>query len=153
LDGSGTVANGLTIYGGGSTVQGLAINNFSSYGLTLSTVGGNTIEANQVSGILISSSGNNINGNTITNSTGDGISITTGADDNQIGVSSSNNIYENAGYGISIVSANGNQITNNNIDANSSGGISISNSTGSIIGNNITENMGDGSSDKLDVIV
>ncbi len=86
LDGSGTVANGLTISGGGSTVKGLVINNFSSYGLTLSLLDGNNIEANRISGILISSSGNNINDNTITNSNGDGISVKAGAENDQIGV-------------------------------------------------------------------
>ncbi|MCK5591008.1 MAG: hypothetical protein KAI72_03540, partial [Candidatus Pacebacteria bacterium] len=65
---------GLTVTAGGSTINGLVIDNSSGYGLTLSAVGGNTIVANQISGILISSSDNNINDNSITNSTGDGIS-------------------------------------------------------------------------------
>ncbi len=142
---------GLKVVAGGSTVKGLKINNSSNYGLTLSEAGGNTIEANQISGILISSSENNINDNIIANSTGDGISITAGAEDNQIGTSSSNKIFGNAGYGISIASSTGNQLTNNIVGTNNSGGtantlggIYISNSTGSVTGNTISGNNGFG---------
>ena len=48
LDGSSAGANvdGLDITGGGSTIRGLAIDNFSQYGIAISTNGGNTIAGN-----------------------------------------------------------------------------------------------------------
>jgi len=49
---------GLTITAGGSTVQALSLNSTSGYGLTLSSVGGNNIISNQISGISISSPNN-----------------------------------------------------------------------------------------------
>jgi len=130
---------GLTISGGGSTLQGLAISNSSNYGLTLSDAGDNTIEANQISGILISSSDNNITDNIITNLTGDGISITAGAEDNQIGGDTEalkNIISNNDGHGISLDAADNNTFSRNEIFGNSGYGISIANSTGNQLTNN-----------------
>jgi parallel beta-helix repeat protein len=135
---------GLTITGGGSAINGLAINNASGFGLTLSNAGGNNIKANHISGISISSSGNNISGNTITNSVGDGISISTGAENNLIGVSLENDISGNAGYGISVFSANNNQVINNTISSNDSGGVIVTNSFGTLSGDTITGNAGFG---------
>jgi hypothetical protein len=49
LDGiSAGAADGLIISGGGSTVRGLIISNFAGNGITLSGLGGNTIEANWI---------------------------------------------------------------------------------------------------------
>ncbi|MCW8824687.1 MAG: right-handed parallel beta-helix repeat-containing protein, partial [Ignavibacteriaceae bacterium] len=135
---------GLTITAGGSTVRGLMINNSSGYSLTLSSAGGNVIESNQIAGILINSTANNINSNVITGSIGDGISIIADAGNNLIGTSVSNNIYGNAGYGISISNANNNQISNNTIGTNNGGGISLNNSTANISLNSINQNTGDG---------
>jgi hypothetical protein len=116
---------GLNITGGSTTVRGIAINNSSGYSMTLSSAGGNIIESNRIAGILINSTGNNINGNTVSNSFANGISISSGAINNLIGTSSANNITGNAGYGISITSANGNQILNNTFGTNGLGGILI----------------------------
>ena len=85
-------SGGLTVTGGLTTINGLALNNTSGFGLTLSNNGGNTIEANHIAGISISSFGNNFNGNSIINSVGDGIVISGGVENNLIGVSSGNNI-------------------------------------------------------------
>ncbi|MBK7631170.1 MAG: right-handed parallel beta-helix repeat-containing protein [Ignavibacteriales bacterium] len=134
---------GLIISCGESTVKGLVLNNSSGFGLTLSNSGQNNISANQISGILISSQGNNINNNKITGSAGDGISITNGGINNQIGILSSNNIIGNTGSGISVVGANGNAISNNVIKNNGSG-ILLSNSTGSVSLNTVSENTGIG---------
>ena len=60
------------------------INNTSGFGLTLSNVGGNTIMANQISGISVNSSGNTIDDNDITNSISDGIVINSPADSNLV---------------------------------------------------------------------
>ena len=138
------IYGGVIISSGGSTIQGLTINNSSGYGLTLSSSGGNNVTANKISGILISSQGNNINGNTITGSTANGISIISGGLNNQIGVSSANNINANNGYGISVSGVSGNQLSNNVISTNNLGGIFISNSTAIVNGNTVTGNTGFG---------
>jgi parallel beta-helix repeat protein len=131
---------GLTITGGGSTVQGLSINNSSGYGLTLSVVGGNTIEANQISGILISSSGNNINDNTIANLNGYGIFLNA-ANDNTLSV---NTISGNANHGVVIQDASYNVLNGNNINSNNTqdpttaaDGIHITTTIGTSTGNEI----------------
>ncbi len=135
---------GFNITGGLTTVRGLEINSSTGYSLTLSSAGGNIIESNRIAGILINSTGNNINGNTVSNSFANGISISSGAINNLIGNSSANNITGNAGYGISITSANGNQILNNTFGTNGLGGILISNSAGIVTGNTISGNSGFG---------
>src|SRR6266545_3726956 len=77
---------GLTISAGSSTVQGLVINRFGSFGIKLLTNGGNTIQgcyigldsagstrAPNIGGIYITSSNNNtIGGSTFTSTTGGG---------------------------------------------------------------------------------
>ena len=133
---------GLNITAGGSTVKGLVLNHSAGYGLSLSSGGGNSIADNKIAGILLSSSENNIDGNVITNSFSDGVTISTAAENNRIGVSSGNEISANTGYGISILSASGNQLTNNTIHSNSTGGVSVTNSTGTINENTISSNSG-----------
>ena len=54
----------LTVNGGGTKVNGIEINNPSTYGLTLNNLGNNIISNNKISGISINSSSNSINGNT-----------------------------------------------------------------------------------------
>jgi CSLREA domain-containing protein len=88
-------ANGLTITAGNSTVKGLAINSFSSNGITLSSAGGNAIQdcyigtdttgtidlGNTQTGVSMSSAGNTIGGtlagsrNIISGNTGSGVFI------------------------------------------------------------------------------
>lgn len=135
---------GLIITAGNCIVKGLSINSSSNYGLTLSILGNNNILSNQISGISINSSSNNINANTIINSVGDGINISPGGKNNKIGVSVLNNIRINNGYGISISSADGNQISGNNINSNGAGGIGIVNSTALINNNKVINNTGFG---------
>jgi hypothetical protein len=78
LDGSKTSGNGLAITAGGSTVRGLVIDSFQSYGIALQNAGGNIIEANYIgvdstgtiakgngdSGVYVSSGDNTIGGTT-----------------------------------------------------------------------------------------
>ena len=139
---NGTYGN-LTISGGGNSVTGLAINSTAGFGLTFTNIGGNNIFANQISGISLGSSNNNINNNSITNSIGDGISIAAGVGNNVI---SNNTISGNNGNGISETNANGNSISSNTISSNSLNGINISSSSGIITGNSITGNNGVGMS-------
>ncbi|MEJ2048594.1 MAG: right-handed parallel beta-helix repeat-containing protein, partial [Calditrichota bacterium] len=134
----------MIVTGGLTTINGLALNNTSGFGLTLSNIGENTIKANQIAGISIASSGNTINSNTISNSVGDGIAISGRAENNLIGVSVGNNISGNAGYGISQLNSNNNQIINNTINSNSLGGISITSSVGTLNNNIISGNFGPG---------
>ena len=133
---------GLNISGGASTVNGLLINNTSGFGLTLFNTGGNTIVANQISGININSPGNNIYDNKITNSISDGIALNIAADNNLIGVSGENSIYGNAGYGISQTNASNNQISNNIIRNNAMGGVNLINSNGTFSNNRVVGNTG-----------
>jgi VCBS repeat-containing protein len=135
LDGSTAgAADGLSITGGGSTIRGLIISNFSRNGITLSGVGGNTIESNWIGvdstgtapasgsvGILVSSSGNILGGttagagNVIAFHSGAGISIASSANSNAI---LGNVIHSNAGLGIDL---GGNGITLNDANDNDSG--------------------------------
>lgn len=89
---------GVIITAGGSTLNGLNINSTSGYGLTLSALGGNIIKSNVLSGIMLSSAGNKIEGNVISNLNGDGISIIEGGINNEIGVLEPNNISNNSGH-------------------------------------------------------
>ncbi len=93
------IYGGLTITSGLSTVQGLSLNCSTGYGLILSSSGGNNIISNRISGISINSQNNKINGNIVSNSIGNGVFITSGGINSQIGVSSLNNISNNSGYG------------------------------------------------------
>ena len=76
LDGSASQGStvGLTITGGGSTVRGLVINGFSSFGLLLTGAGGNHIAGNFI--------GTNAAG---TDAKGNSIGVVVGSPDNTIG--------------------------------------------------------------------
>jgi VCBS repeat-containing protein len=135
LDGATAgAADGLIISGGGSTVRGLIISNFSRNGITLSGLGGNTIESNWIGvdgtgtaaaghsvGILVSSSGNIIggttagSGNLIAFSSGAGIEITSSAVANSV---LGNVIHSNTGLGIDL---GGNGVTLNDANDSDSG--------------------------------
>ncbi|PSB15514.1 DUF4347 domain-containing protein [Phormidesmis priestleyi ULC007] len=84
LDGTaaGTTASGLHLTAGGSTIKGLAIENFAQDGILIDTQGGNTIRqndlsANKGSGVAIvgTVTGNRIESNTFTGNTGLGIDL------------------------------------------------------------------------------
>ncbi len=96
LDGSvaGIGASGITLFGGSSTVRGLAINGFDAYGIILDQSGNNVIEGSFVGadisgtaergnggGIHVGSMGNTIGGrapharNVIAGNRGDGITV------------------------------------------------------------------------------
>ena len=137
----------LFITGGGSTVQGLAINNPAGYGMNISGSGGNIIKLNKISGVSISSAGNSLNGNEITGSALNGLNIT--ANNNNIGTVSANNIHGNAGFGIALTNANSCLIANNIVASNTAGGISLTGSTSKLTGNTISQNSNFGVSRKF----
>ena len=108
--GAGASANGLTITGGGSTISGLNIVNFSGAGISLQTGGGNTIQD-----VRIGTTG----GSRPSANTGDGILID--SSNNVIGgltTATANIITSNGGNGISIVGRIGNHIRINSIYSN-----------------------------------
>jgi hypothetical protein len=122
--GAGAVTAGLNILSGGSTIQGLTINNFSGHAIRLGTAGGNTVRANFI--------GTNTFGNTAHPNTGHGVFIDntpnniisgTGAGDNNI-------ISGNGGEGVRIdgAGATGNQVSGNLIGTDLSGTAPVANS-------------------------
>ena len=136
LNGSsaGANADGLDITGGGSTIRGLAIDNFSQYGISISANGDNTIAGDFI--------GTNAAGTTAGNGS-DGILIS--SNNNLVGGTTAadrNIISGNAGDGIFVSGAN-NQIEDNYIGSNVTGtaalangasGIEISGGTGNTVG-------------------
>lgn len=102
---------GLSIFGGNSTVRGLNISSFHSFGLILDLNGNNVVEGcfitgNQLGGVQVDSSNNRI-GST------------------HSGQGTFNFIFGNGGSGISVVSGTGNAILGNILDANSGIGIDL----------------------------
>jgi parallel beta-helix repeat protein len=127
---------GLTLKTGASTVKGLAIYDFFSYGMVITgtatvTVSDCIVDSNGGTGIYVTSSGNRIGG------------VTT-ADRNFL----TNNGDNGAGYGVSLIGLNGNTISNNYIQGNyiginmagtaeqhnDSGGISMNSADSNTIG-------------------
>jgi hypothetical protein len=138
LNGSSAGANvaGLNITGGGSTIRGLVIDNFSQYGISISTNGGNTIAGNYIgtNAAGTSAAGNGIDGIVIS-SNNNFIGGTTAADRNIISGNTSDGVF--------ITSGNNNQIVGNYIGTDVTGtaalanvdeGVEIAWGTGNIVG-------------------
>jgi parallel beta-helix repeat protein len=154
---------GLTISGGGSTLQGLAISTTSGFGLTLTDLGSNNIIENKINGIYISSPDNNITNNTFSNSS-IGVEISDGAQgtvlsDNTISVntvglalntsnyslSEENTIKDNTGSGITgngiVINGSGNHVSNQIIFNNDNSGVFVKDGIeNSILNNSIYSN-------------
>jgi parallel beta-helix repeat protein len=95
-------------------------------------------------GIVVESSGNEINQNNITSTTGSGIRISGVATQNASNNTLSNNyIYDNAQFGIDINSSSANSVVNNTLTTNQNAGIRITsespsnNSQGNTLDNNV----------------
>ena len=116
---------------GGSTIQGLSINNSSGFGLTLSSSGGNNILSNQITGIRISSPNNIISNNAFSNSDV-GVDISDGAENS---ILLDNTISENT-VGIELNASNFALVHENIISNNVGDGIIINGS-----GNTITDQI------------
>ena len=154
---AGTLANGLHISAGNSTVRGLAVNNFGGAGIRLSGPGGNTVAGNLIGtdvtgtvdlgntvGIHVSGSdGNTIGGDTdadrniISGSSTDGIQLFAAANDNviqgnRIGTDVTGSAKIANRRGIYIPNGRNNQINDNQISGNDLAGVfllSIGNTT------------------------
>jgi uncharacterized repeat protein (TIGR01451 family) len=121
LDGAGAGSSGLSITGGGSTVRGLVINRFSSFGIAISGAGGNTVAGNFI--------GTNAAGTTDLGNGQSGVFIE-GASNNLVGgltAGAGNVIAFNSGKGIAAIvsSAVGNAILSNSIHDNGGLGVDL----------------------------
>jgi CSLREA domain-containing protein len=123
LDGTnaGASANGLRITAGSSTVRGLVINRFSTYGINLESGGSNIIEGNYI--------GTDVTGALDRGNTFDGMRIDM-SNNNTIGGTTAvkrNVISGNNRYGI-LISGNGNQVQGNYIGTKANGTEALANS-------------------------
>lgn len=163
INGNGGAGNGLILFAGGSTIKGLAIQNFASRGIFIGSNGGNTIEGNYIGtdltgtldmgngldGILVNGvGGNTIKNNVISGNNDEGIEFNLGATGNTV----QNNIIGlsadgladlgNANSGITFNAAgnDNNDVLGNIISGNGLAGISIGSSNITIQGNKIGTN-------------
>ncbi|TRU81763.1 MAG: hypothetical protein EWV54_23300, partial [Microcystis novacekii Mn_MB_F_20050700_S1D] len=159
---AGEGLSGLVISAGDSTVRGLIITQFSSYGISLIAQGNNIIQGNYIGnveyiyegfsgngegGILIESGNNLIGGattserNIVSGNTGTGVlinnetAINNQVINNYIGVDSSGTSSLPNGNGVGIVNGSGNIIKENVIAGNTNTGVSVL-SYGAIANNN-----------------
>jgi hypothetical protein len=121
--GAGAVIAGLNVLSGGSTIQGLAINNFNGHGIRLGTAGGDTVRGNFI--------GTNALGDTAHPNTGDGVFIDN-TPNNTIGGTAAgdgNVISANTGNGVVIggAGATGNTIAGNLIGIDATGTVALGN--------------------------
>ena len=146
LDGSGAGvgADGLAITGGATTVKGLVIHSFDAAGVRLATSGGNTVTLNFLGT-------NAAGGASLPNEIG---VFVDGSSSNAVGPD--NLISGNAVYGVEILEATGNIVTDNIIGTNLAGdapipnggaaGVAIVEASSNTVGpgNLISGNSGDG---------
>ncbi|MCZ8191304.1 MAG: right-handed parallel beta-helix repeat-containing protein, partial [Microcystis sp. LE19-338.1B] len=159
---AGEGLSGLVISAGDSTVRGLIITQFSSYGLRLIAQGNNIIQGNYIGnveyiyegfsgngegGILIESANNLIGGattserNIVSGNTGTGVlinnetAINNQVINNYIGLDSSGTSSRPNGVGVEIVNGSDNLIQENVIAGNTNSGVSVL-SYGAIANNN-----------------
>ena len=116
LNGNNVAGTGLSITGGGSTVRGLVINRFTGSGISISTQGGNVVEANII--------GADVAGTAARPNGGRGILVTSSA--NRIGSTApggGNLVSGNGSTGIQLsgAGATGNQVIGNTVGTNVSG--------------------------------
>ncbi|HEV7892871.1 MAG TPA: FG-GAP-like repeat-containing protein [Pyrinomonadaceae bacterium] len=114
---AGQVTAGLNVVSGGSTIQGLAVNNFNGHGVRLGTAGGNTVHANFI--------GTNSLGNAAQPNSGHGVFVDN-TPNNTIGgmaAGDGNIISGNTGQGVRIdgSGATGNVVAGNLIGTDLSG--------------------------------
>jgi hypothetical protein len=115
---AGATADGLTILGGGSTVQGLVINRFRGNGIVLSGGGGDIVRGNYI--------GTDVSGTAALGNAAGGILVN--APGNTVGGTASgagNLISGNGGYGVAVGGGTGNAIRSNAIFANGGLGIAL----------------------------
>ena len=115
ITGNNTVSFGFDVTGGNSTINGLAINSFTSSGIVLTTNSGNTVTNCYL--------GTSLDGAT-SKANGAGISIQGGSNGNTIGAvigKAGNLISGNQTNGIQISGSNGNMIAGNFIGTNAAG--------------------------------
>jgi hypothetical protein len=113
--GAGAVTAGLNVVSGGSTIQGLAINNFNGHGIRLGTAGGDTVRGNFI--------GTNTLGNTAHPNTGHGVFIDN-TPNNTIGGAGTGNVISanlNNGVVISGAGATANTVAGNLIGTDVNG--------------------------------
>jgi hypothetical protein len=128
LDGAlaGTNVYGLNLAGSGSTVRGLAVNRFTSVGISMSGTGGHTIAGNYI--------GLGLDGSTDRGNGGGGINVS--SDNNRIGgltAMDRNIVSGNAYGGIQIYSgADGNTIIGNYCGTNAAGTSGVPNDNAGI---------------------
>jgi parallel beta-helix repeat protein len=124
LNGSGCPVGttGLVISAGGCTLRGLVINRFIGTAIRIQTAGGNTIQGNYI--------GTDASGSSTQGNMGEGINITSGAN-NIIGGTTAaqrNVVSGNYNYGI-YINTNGNTVQGNYIGLNAAGTGAIGNSS------------------------
>jgi uncharacterized repeat protein (TIGR01451 family) len=155
---AGATADGLVIAGGGTTVQGLAINKFGGKGIRLTGLGGDVIRANYI--------GTDPSGTQALANGGDGIFVADGSNSDTIGGLNPNDfnlISGNAGAGINVnatATVTGTLIEGNLIGTDIGGarplgnggfGVNVNNAPGTVVGgtaagarNIISGNVGGG---------
>ncbi|MFL6283809.1 MAG: Calx-beta domain-containing protein, partial [Pyrinomonadaceae bacterium] len=127
--GAGVVTAGLNVVSGGSTIQGLAINNFTGHGIRLGTAGGNTVRGDLI--------GTNAAGNTAQANTGHGVFVDN-TPNNTIGgagAGDGNIISGSGGQGVRVdgPGATGNQVSGNLIGTDLGGSVAVANANDGVL--------------------
>jgi hypothetical protein len=127
--GAGVVTAGLNVVSGGTTIQGLAINNFNGHGIRLATSGGDTVRGNLI--------GTNASGNAALANTGHGVFVDN-TPNNTIGGAAAgdgNIISGNGGQGVRVdgPGATGNQVSGNFIGTDLSGSVAVANANDGVL--------------------
>ncbi|MFN8633963.1 MAG: Calx-beta domain-containing protein [Chloroflexota bacterium] len=140
LDGSGTVANGLSLIAGsnGSTVRGLSVTRFASAGISIVSSSSHSIECNYL--------GLAANGSTAGGNTGQGVFLASTSSTVTVGGASTSNANVIAYNGAAGVAVQGSShvVRGNRIRNNVNVGVLVSQSTNVVQGNDIRDNGGDG---------
>ena len=126
---AGVVTAGLNVLSGGSTIRGLAINNFNGHGIRLGTAGANTVRSNLI--------GTSALGNVAKANTGHGVFVDN-TPNNTIGgaAAGENNVISgNTGQGVRVEGsgATGNQVVGNFIGTDLSGAAALGNGNDGVL--------------------